>query len=100
MFNNNEDIDINNPEMINNEEEQDENENEMENENENENFEESENDNNNNFYGTNNFDYSKSQNLPLNFDYKSRTNPDFTRFNEQNNNHNFSQSDINFENTN
>ena len=33
MFNNNEDIDINNPEMINNEEEQDENENEMENEN-------------------------------------------------------------------
>ena len=96
MSNNNEDIDINNDEeeMINDM---------YEGENENENLENFDNDNiNKEFYQTNNFEYSQGQgqNIPLNFDYKSRTTPDFSKFNESNQNKNFSQSDINFENNN
>ena len=94
MFHNNEDIDINNDEeeMINDNYEE-----------ENENLENyDENENNKEFYQTNNFEYSKDkgQNIPLNFDYKSRTTPDFPKFNESNQIKNFSQSDINFENNN
>ena len=83
---NNEDIEINNnEEMINDNIEE-----------ENENLDNIE--NNPEFYRTNNFDFSQGQNVPLNFDYKSRTSPDFARFNESIQNKNFSQSDINFEN--
>ena len=84
--NNNEDIDINNNEEMINDNEEEENENS-------ENMED-----NKEFYRTNNFDYSQGQNYPLNFEYKSKTNPDFAQFNESNQIKNFSQSDIHFEN--
>ena len=45
-------------------------------------------------------EYNQGQNLPLNFDYKSKTTPDFTKLDEEFENKNFSQSDINFENNN
>ena len=40
----------------------------------------------------------ENQNLPLNFDYRSKTTPDFAKLNDEIQNKNFSQSDINFEN--